>query len=334
VAGTRCAAGGPPPAAALKRRARLRSHARAVAGMRSTVTLLCALFAALFAAPAAGAASAASAIDDAGHRVALARPAQRIVALAPHITEQLFAIGAGHRIVGTTDFADHPPAARAIVRVARAHHVDLEAIAALEPDLIVVWGSGYPPAVIEALRRLRAPVYVQEPGTLDGIATSMLRLGVLAGTTEAAERAAAQFRQRVEALRGRYAERAEVRVFYQVWWQPLMTLSGRHVVSEAIRLCGGRNVFEALVPIAPQVSIEAVIAADPQLIATAEPGGAGTALDPWRRYRAVSAVRAGQLVTLDADRIHRNAPRMVEEIEVLCRHIEAARSAVAGRPSR
>jgi iron complex transport system substrate-binding protein len=278
---------------------------------------------------AAGAASAApaTAIDDAGRRISLAAPARRIVALGPHITEQLFAIGAGDRIAGTTEHADHPPAAARIPRVARAHSVDLEAVAAAKPDLIVVWGSGFPPAVIEALRRLGVPVYVNEPGALDSIASSMQRLGELTASAPAADRAAADFRRRIADLRARYSERAPVRVFYQIWQQPLMTLSGRHVVSEAIRLCGGRNVFEALTPIAPQVSAEAVIAADPQLIVTAEPDGkAGGALDGWRRFDGVSAVKLGQLVTLDANKINRHAPRMADEIGVLCERIEAARA--------
>jgi iron complex transport system substrate-binding protein len=268
-----------------------------------------------------------SALDDAGQTITLAQPASRIVSLAPHITEQLFAVGAGSRIVGTTEFSDHPPAARAIARVARAHSVDLERVAALQPDLIIVWGSGFPPPTVEALRRLRVPVYVNEPATLEDIASSLERLGALAGAADAAG-AAAAMRARVEALRTQHAGRAAVRVFYQVWWQPLMTLSGRHVISEAIRLCAGANVFESLTTIAPQVGVEAVLAADPQLILTAEPGGRDRgALDGWRRFAHLSAVRHGQLATLDADRINRHSPRIVDEIALLCRHVDSARSA-------
>ncbi len=267
-----------------------------------------------------------AAIDDAGLRVELARPAQRIASLAPHLTEQLFAIGAGHRIVGTTEFADYPEEAKRIPRVARAHSVDLERIAALAPDLIAVWGSGFPPATIEALRRLGAPVFVSEPKSLADIAGSLERLGALTASSGAAAVAAA-FRARLDALRARYAGRRPVTVFYQIWPQPLMTLSGRHALSEAIRVCGGRNVFEDLAPIAPQVSIEAVLAADPEVIVTAEPGGRRTdALEGWRRFPSLRAVRAGRLVTLDADRIHRHTPRLLDELAVLCERIDQARS--------
>jgi iron complex transport system substrate-binding protein len=267
-----------------------------------------------------------AAIDDAGNRVELARPAQRIVSLAPHLTEQLFAIGAGAHIVGTTEFADHPDEAKRIPRVARAHSVDLERVAALEPDLIAVWGSGFPPAVLEALRRLGAPVFVSEPKSLADIAGSLERLGTLTASAGAGA-AAAAFRARLDALRARYSARRPVTVFYQIWPQPLMTLSGRHALNEAIRVCGGRNVFEDLAPIAPQVSVEAVLAADPQVIVTAEPGGRRTdALDGWKRFPSLRAVRAGRLVTLDADRINRHTPRLLDELAVLCERIDQARS--------
>jgi len=271
-----------------------------------------------------------SAIDDAGNTVTLAHPAQRIVSLAPHITEQLFAIGAGSLVVGTTDYADYPPAAKAIPRLARAHSVDLERIAAARPDLIVAWGTGFPPAVIEALKRLGPPVFVDEPGAIASIATSMERLGVLVGHPEARE-VAARFRARESELRAQYAGRKEVAVFYQIWSEPLMTLGGRHVVSEAIRLCGGRNVFEDLTPMAPQVSIEAVLAARPEIIVTAEADArSSSALDMWRRFPQIPAVQHHLLVTLDANRINRHTPRMLDEVAVLCARIDQARG-VAGK---
>jgi iron complex transport system substrate-binding protein len=263
-------------------------------------------------------------IDDTGAQVELAQPARRIVSLAPHLTEQLFAIGAGEWIVGTTDFADYPPAALQIPRVARAHSVDLERVAALKPDLIVIWGSGFPPAVADAIRRLGAPVFVSEPSTLADIASSMARLGALTSTP--GDRAATEFTQRIETLRRGYSGRPRVSVFYQVWSTPLMTLSGRHVVSEAIRICGGRNVFADLVPIAPQVSTEAVLAANPEVIVTAEPDArASGALDAWKRFSRLAAVQLGALVTLDANRINRHGPRMPDEIEVLCEAIDRVR---------
>jgi len=270
--------------------------------------------------------AAVTVIDDAGATVTLERPATRIISLAPHITEQLFAIGAGDRIVGTTEHADYPPAAVAIPRVGRAHSLDLERIATLRPDLVVIWGSGFPPATVASVERLGVPVFISEPRTLRDVARSLERLGVLTGRDGVS--AAAQFNAKVDALRRQYSARAPVRVFYQVWAAPLMTLSGRHVINEAIELCGGRNVFASLIPVAPQVSTEAVVAADPQVIITAEPAGrASTALSEWQRFPTLAATRRQQFVTLDADRINRHGPRLADEIATLCAAIERTRAA-------
>jgi iron complex transport system substrate-binding protein len=268
--------------------------------------------------------AAVAVVDDEGHAIELAQPARRIVSLAPHLTEQLFAIGAGDLIVGTTEFADFPAAARELPRVARAHSIDLERVRATRPDLILVWGSGFPPATIDAVRRLGVPTFVSEPAHLADIATSLRRLGTLTGRS--GEQVAAAFDARLAALRDRYRGRREVRVFYQVWGEPLMTLGGRHVVSEAIGLCGGRNVFSGLAPMAPRVSTEAVLAADPEVIITAEPGARPShALDMWRRFAGIAAVKNGRFVTLDADRINRHGPRILDEIEVMCDAIDRVR---------
>jgi len=273
----------------------------------------------------ASAKATVSAVDDAGARIELVQPAARVISLAPHVTEQLFAIGAGDRIVGTTEFADYPVAAQRIPRVGRAHSVDLERIARLKPDLIVIWGSGFPPGTVDAVRRLGTPVFVSEPRALDDVASSMQRLGVLTGRDGTP--AATAFRDKIEALRARYADRRPVRVFYQVWAAPLMTLSGRHVISEAIALCGGRNVFADLAPIAPQVSVEAVVAADPEAVITAEPGArASDALAMWHQFPSMAATRRGQFYTLDADRLNRHGPRLADEIGALCVAIERTRA--------
>jgi iron complex transport system substrate-binding protein len=273
---------------------------------------------------AAMAAAKIAVVDDEGRTVELAQPARRIVSLAPHLTEQLFAIGAGDLIVGTTDFADFPAAAVGLPRVARAHSVDLERVSAARPDLILIWGSGFPPATVDAVRRLGVPTFVSEPSRLADIATSLQRLGTL--TARQADRAAGDFNAKLGALRERYRGRREVRVFYQVWSDPLMTLGGRHVISEAISVCGGRNVFANLTPIAPRVSTEAVLAADPEVIMTAEPGGKPSeALTTWKRFERLTAVKRNLLVTLDADRMNRHGPRILDEAESMCAAIERAR---------
>ena len=294
---------------------------------RAQAALLAAAVSLAASAQLTAAAAPIEAVDDAGATVSLPAPATRVVSLAPSITEQLFAIGAGGRIVGTSAYSDHPEAARRIPVVAAADTVDLERIAALHPDLVVLWGSGYPPSTHEALRRLGLRLYVEEPSSLESIASSLERLGRLTAAPQAPEQAR-RFRATVRSLREQYASRRPVRAFYQVWPQPLMTLSGRHITSEALALCGARNVFEDLAPLVPTVSPEAVIKADPQIILAAEPGGVDHgALDFWKRYPFVSAVARGQLVTLDADRIDRPTPRMLHEVARMCERVEAARQA-------
>lgn len=283
-----------------------------------------ALFALVLATLSGAAPATVTAVDDEGTSVSLPAPARRVVSLAPHITEQLFAVGAGSSIVGTTDYADFPAGAKAIPRVARAHSVDLERVAALRPDLVVLWGSGFPAGVADAVRRLGVPVFISEPRALEDVARSLTALGVLTGHDGTG--ASNDFNRKIAALRAQYGGRTTVRVFYQVWASPLMTLSGRHVINEAIALCGGRNVFAQLAPVAPQVSIEAVLAADPQVIVTAEPGGRTSgSLGMWQHYPTLSATRLGQLRTLDADRINRHGPRLADEVEALCKVIEQAR---------
>jgi len=275
----------------------------------------------------AGAASAQAVAveDDEGQRITLAHPARRIISLSPGITETLFAVDAGAQLIGTSEYSDYPPAARDVPRVARAQGIDLERIAALRPDLIVFWGSGYPPALRDALRRLGPPVYVHEPRTLEQVATSIERLGRLAGSAHG-EAVAARFRARRDALAARYGARTPVRVFYQVWENPLMTLSGRHVASEVMRLCGAVNVFDALGPLVATIDVESVIAARPQVILAADAGGQDRgSLLGWRRHPEVPAVAGGHLVVLDADALDRASLRLLDAATQLCEQVDRAR---------
>jgi iron complex transport system substrate-binding protein len=272
-----------------------------------------------------------SAVDDSGQAVRLARPAARIVSLAPGITELLFDMGAGAQVVAVSEYSDTPPEARALPRVSRAQGIDLEAIAALKPDLVVAWGSGYSPALLESLRRLGSPVYIEEPRRLEDIATSIERLGALAGAPRAAALAGA-FRLRLAQLRQRYAARPAVPVFYQVWSSPVMTLGGSHVASEVMQVCGARNVFADLAPLVATVDVESVLAARPLVLASAEPGAIDRgALDLWRRYPQLPAVAQGNFVTLDADQMDRETPRVLDAAQQLCEAVERARHKQAAR---
>lgn len=286
-------------------------------------------FAILLAALAGLAGSARAEIvvrDDAGTVVRLAQPARRIVSLAPHVTETLYAAGAGGRIVGAVDYSDYPEAARALPRVGSHAQLDLEAIVALKPDLAVGWGSGNSPVHVAKLRLLGIPVYLAEPARIDDIAGNLERIGTLAGTDDTARKAAADFRHRLATLRGRYGTRPAVRTFYEIWNQPLTTVGGPQIISDAIRLCGGENVFGGLKALAPRVGIEAVVAADPEaIVASGMDEARPEWLDEWRRWPAMTAVKRGNLFFVPPDIIQRPTPRLVEGAARLCEHLEVAR---------
>jgi iron complex transport system substrate-binding protein len=265
--------------------------------------------------------------DDTGATVRLPQPAQRIVSLAPHVTETLYAAGATERLVGAVEYSDYPEAARKLLRVGSHARLDLEAIVALKPDLAVGWATGNSAAHIEKLRALGIPVYLAEPERIDDVATTLERYGELAGTQAIARAAAASFRNRVQDLRDRYGARPKVRTFYQIWKQPLMTVGGTQIISDVIRLCGGENVFAELKALAPTVSVEAVIAADPEaIVASGMDEARPEWLDDWRRWRGMTAVKRDNLYYVPPDLIQRHTPRLADGAARLCAQLETART--------
>jgi iron complex transport system substrate-binding protein len=284
----------------------------------------------LAAALALGSADTAAEIrltDDSGRSVTLKQPAQRIISLTPHMTELLFAAGAGGQVVGTVEYSNYPLAAQRIARIGDSAQLDLERIVALKPDLIVVWQYGNAQRQLDKLLRLGIPVYYNEPRRLSDIARAIEQLGRLAGTETVALPAARAFVARAAELRERYAGRAQVTVFYQIWDKPLMTVNGDHLISDVIRLCGGHNVFAGLKSLTPEISTEAVLAADPEAIGgvTAEAGQAGN-LDGWKMWPRLRAVARDNLFVIHADLISRNTPRILDGAQQLCEQLDAARA--------
>jgi len=265
--------------------------------------------------------------DDMGVEVRLTAPARRIVSLSPHGTELLFAAGAGEYIVGTVAHSDYPEAATRIPQVGTYVAFDLERIVALRPDLVVAWSSGNGKA--EALERLTSfgiRVYSTEPRKLDDIATSLEKLGMLAGTPGTGNAAAQTFRARLARLRARYAQREPVSVFYQVWRGPLFTLGGPHIFSRVVEVCGGRNVFGELNTLALSVDLEAVLAADPQAIIASGMGEERPDwLDDWRQWPQLRAVHAGHLFFIPPNLLQRPTPRLLDGAERLCEALDRVR---------
>jgi iron complex transport system substrate-binding protein len=265
-------------------------------------------------------------VDAAGTTVALRAPARRIVSLAPNATELLFAAGAGDRVVGVLSASDWPPEAAHLPRVGDVRALDLERIVALKPDLVVAWPYASP-AQVERLRSVGIPVYLSDPRTPDAIADDIERLGVLSGRVETATLAAAVFRARLAALRERERAARRVRVFYEIWNQPLYTIGGGHIITAAIDLCGGENVFAQEVLPAPQVSVEAVLAARPEAIVAGADGAVRPAwLDAWSAWPDLPAVTRNNLFVVDANLLHRAGPRFVDGAEQLCAALDRTRT--------
>ena len=280
------------------------------------------------AAALAGSASAALQVtDDTGRDLRLKAPAQRIVVLAPHFAENLYAAGAGNRLVGAVEYSDYPAEAKAVPRVGGYSRIDLEAVAALKPDLVLAWESGNNMAQVDKLRALGLTVYIAQPNRMEDVAGLLERLGQLAGTEAVAKPAAERFRMRLAGLRATHANKPRVRVFYQIWKAPLTTIGGPQIISDAIRLCGGENVFGNLKQMAPVVSVEAVLEADPEAIVATGMGDARPEwLADWDRWTRMTAVRRGNLFHINPDIMQRHTPRILDGAEKLCADLDIARS--------
>ncbi len=265
------------------------------------------------------------AIDDTGARIVLAQPAQRIVTLAPHATELMFAAGAGAQVVGVVKGSDYPPPALKLPVIGDVAGLELERIAALAPDLIVTW-PWTAPTQVAWLASHGIPVFRTDAHRIDDIASEIERLGTLTGTQRVADASAARFRARVDALTHKAPAGPPLRVFYQVSDAPIYTLGGAQLVTRAIARCGGANIFGTVNVPALQIGVEAVLAANPQAIIAGTDGALRPAwLDHWRQWPALDAVREGNLFVVDANLLHRPGPRFVDGMASLCNVIARAR---------
>lgn len=270
--------------------------------------------------PSGTALAALKVTDDAGNTVTLDAPAERVVALAPHIVEMLYAVEAGERLVGVLQGSDYPEAAKQVSRVGSYRGIALEAIMAREPDLVVTWRSGTPRSVVERLKALGVPVYESEPRHLDDVAQDLRDLGRLTGHSKASEQAAEAFESRLDASRQTLKETP--RVFYQLGHNPLTTLGDGHIVTQAIRHCGGEPLFANRSVLVPEIGREALIEARPEVILSAARS------DDWQRAWQgqdwLPAVHDGHLYTLDPDPISRPGPRLVQGVEQICQALKQA----------
>jgi iron complex transport system substrate-binding protein len=269
--------------------------------------------------------------DDSGQTIALAQPAARIASLAPHVTELLFAAGAGNRVVAADEFSDFPEAAKAIPRIGSAYALDLESLLALKPDLVIAWKSGNDARQVARIRELGIPVFLSEPRTPGDIARALEIFGRLAGTESTSGPAARKLRAQIGELESKYRGRSRVKVFFEIWSPPVMTVNSSHLIDAALNLCGADNVFGQLSSLTPTVSIESVVAAAPEVILASGMGNARPSfLDDWARWPRMPAVQNGLVAHIPADLITRPGPRLIEGAAQACAIIQRARMISSG----
>ncbi|MGH1472603.1 MAG: cobalamin-binding protein [Cellvibrionaceae bacterium] len=260
--------------------------------------------------------------DDVGREVVLARPAEKIIALSPHIVENLFSAGAGKKIIAAVEFSDFPREAKNIQQVGRFDTISIEKILALTPDLVVVWGSGGGLKLINKLEELDLTVYVDEPSTLDSIANSIRNLAILAGTEKVGEVAANDFSRELTQLK-RLGSEKQPSVFYQLWGSPIQTVNGKHVISDAISHCGGKNIFSEVQSIAPKVNIESVLSKSPDIIiASGTDENRPLWLEDWDTWQALPAVEFSRVYHIPPDIIQRHTLRILDGVKMMCDYIQ------------
>jgi iron complex transport system substrate-binding protein len=260
-------------------------------------------------------------VDDVGQTLEFATPPQRIISLTPHLTELLFAVGAGAQLVGVDSASDYPQAAQALPRVGDYSRISFERILALKPDLVIVWVGGNRAADIHGLEKMGLPVLHTQATRLDDVARLLRLIGQASGHAGAGDVAARDFSVRLAALQTRAARQPPLSVFYQVWDRPLMTVGGSHWISDALAVCGARNVFADLRGLSPVVSIEAVLKRAPALIVSGS--DAPDMRRQWQRFASLPAVKNHAFVRVDADRLHRLTPRLLEGVAELCAAVAA-----------
>ena len=264
-------------------------------------------------------------LDDTGQRVTLPKPPLRIISLAPSATEMLFAAGAGDRVIATVQFSDEPPAAKRVPRIGDVTAVDMERLVALRPDIVVVWPGGGNLAQIEKIAQLGIALYRQQVNRLADLPASVRRLGALAADPSVAERAARALEDQLQHLAHEYGGGKHPTVLLEVWNRPVYTVGGTQLMSDALALCGARNVFGDLQGLSAVIDTEAVIARNPDIIVAAAPPSEGASwLAEWQRFGSLNAVRSSRLIAFEDQRLSRLGPSVLAATAGLCKVIAAA----------
>lgn len=253
-------------------------------------------------------------------------PKHRIITLAPNLAEIVYAAGAGRYLVGVSVATDYPPPAKRIPVVANYNSCDIERVVSLKPDLVIAWYSGTSFAEVKQLKALGIPVYIAQFNQMEDVPRVVRDVGQLAGTSEAAESFVRSFNNRYQQLKTRYAHQPRVNVFFQLSLSPLMTLNHHSLVTNVIETCGGKNIFSQAFGLAPQVSIESIIKASPDvLLISAEQEDYQKSKRFWNQYPELSAVKNHFIFSVNPDWIERYGPRILDGMALTCQAIDQAR---------
>ncbi len=272
--------------------------------------------------------------DADGKTVSLAAPAQRIVSLAPHITDMLQSLGASRQIIAVTDDHErrglHTQSVSGYPLVGDAAAINYEKILSLRPDMVIAWGSGTPRAWINQLRQLGLPVHVMEAKSLADIGQQIETLGLISGHEELARQQHAAYTTRLRSLQTRFSNHSRLRYFYQVWMQPLYSLGQQHLLSQALALCGADNIVPAGPVMAPLINPEFVLAANPDVILFGKSESAA-ARGYWSRFPRLQAVQKQRLLAVDDRRLTRPGPDMLVAVSALCGQLSVWRREITSK---
>jgi len=253
----------------------------------------------------------------------------RIIALAPHIVENLFAIGAGDNIVGTVDYADYPAEAKNIERIGGYYGISLEKVLALKPDLVIAWKSGNQSEDLAQVERLGIKVYLSDPTTIAGVADELLTFGEFTGKVGQSQQVANAFITKLQSIKKQQQGKKIITAFYQLWAEPMMTVGKNTWINQLIETCHVSNVFAGSTTDYPQISIENVIVTKPQIIIIPdEKSKTPQPIVNWQKWSEVPAVKNDQFISVNADLLHRFTPRMLDGLADMCDKIDASRKQI------
>ena len=263
-----------------------------------------------------------------GEALTLPKPAERIITLAPNLAELVFAAGAGDRLIAVVEYSNFPESVRAIPRIGDAFRIDLESIIQHKPDLIIAWKSGNPQTALQKLEQLGITVWQIEITQPEGIAETVENISNATGTQATGLAYARQLRNKLARLLQQNADKTPVTYFYQIAARPLYTINGQHIISRGLGVCGGVNIFSNLPSLAPQISRESVILANPQAMIAPENPGEAPALGHWQDWPRLTAVQNRNMLYLPADEISQATPRLLDSIELACELLDGVRRTI------